>query len=84
MLLLGMGWNFLFVGGTTLLIETYNPAEKAKTQGFNDLLVFGTVALTATTSGMLHQYLGWQVINVGVVPPLFLCLLAIYRLRFRR
>jgi len=45
---LGVGWNFLFVGGTTLLTEAYTPAEKAKVQGINDLLVFGVVAATAS------------------------------------
>ncbi len=55
--LLGVGWNFLFIGATTLVTESYRPSEKAKTQGLNDLLVFGTVALTALVSGFLHAHL---------------------------
>jgi len=66
--LLGLGWNFLFIGATTLLTELHSPAEKAKVQGFNDFLVFGTVTLTATSSGMLHEAVGWEALNLGVVP----------------
>ena len=53
LVLLGLGWNFMFIGSTTLLTECYRPAEKARAQGLNDLLVFGTVALTATSSPCL-------------------------------
>ncbi len=81
LLLLGVGWNFLFVGATTLLTESYTLAEKAKVQGVNDLLIFGTVALSATTSGMLHHVLGWQAMNLGVVPLLALCLFVLYAVR---
>lgn len=82
--LLGLGWNFLFVGATTLLTEVYAPAEKAKVQGLNDLLVFGTVALTATTSGALHHGFGWQALNLGTLPCLALALLAVAWLARRR
>ena len=77
LLLLGVGWNFLFIGATTLLTETYAPAEKAKAQGFNDLLVFATVTLSATSSGFLHAGLGWESLNLAVVPLLGAVLLAI-------
>ena len=69
LVLLGLGWNFLFVGATALLTETYRPAEKAKVQGLNDFLVFGTVALTALTSGALFDTLGWEAVNLAVVVP---------------
>ncbi|MGF1611621.1 MAG: MFS transporter [Kiloniellales bacterium] len=72
LVLLGVGWNFLFVGGTTLLTETYRPEERAKAQGLNDLLVFGTVALTALGSGMLFEAFGWQAVNLAVVAPVLL------------
>ncbi len=75
--LLGIGWNFVFIGATTLVTETYSPAEKAKTQGFNDLLVFGTVTLTALTSGYLHEYYGWQWLNIAVLPFIVLAIIAI-------
>jgi MFS family permease len=74
LVLLGLGWNFLFVGGTTLLIETYTPAEKAKAQGLNDLLVFGTVAMSALASGFLHQLVGWTALNYLVLPAIALAL----------
>ena len=50
---------------------------KAKTQGFNDLLVFGTVTLTALTSGYLHEYYGWQWLNIAVLPFIVLAIIAI-------
>jgi MFS family permease len=70
LLLLGVGWNFLFVGATTLLTTSYEVAEKAKVQAVNDLLVFGTVALASLSSGALQHLVGWAAVNLGVVPPL--------------
>jgi MFS family permease len=66
--LLGLGWNFLFVGATTLLTTTYRPSERAKVQAFNDLLVFGSVAVTALSAGAAHHALGWDFLNYGVAP----------------
>ena len=83
LVLLGLGWNFLFVGATTLLTGTYRGAEMAKAQGLNDFLVFGTVALTATSSGALHHALGWQVLNLSVVPFVVLAATATVWLRAR-
>jgi MFS family permease len=71
---LGIGWNFVFVGATSLLTTTYAPEEKAKTQGVNDFLVFSTVAASALTSGSLQHHFGWQAVNLGVIP-LILCVL---------
>ena len=65
---LGVGWNFLFVAASSLLTQTYAPAEKAKAQGFNDLLVFGTVTCTATLAGTLHDTFGWRAMNYGALP----------------
>jgi MFS family permease len=76
LLLLGFGWNFLFVGATTLLTETYSLNEKAKAQALNDLLVFGTVTLTSFSSGAVQHTLGWQTINVAVIPLLVLVVIA--------
>jgi predicted MFS family arabinose efflux permease len=75
--LLGLGWNFLFVGGTTLVTESYSPAEKAKTQGLNDLMIFGTVALTAAVSGVVHETAGWEMLNLLVLPFLLAALVLI-------
>ena len=69
LVLLGVGWNFMFIGGTSLLASTYQPNERAKIQGFNDFLVFGTVAAASFGSGSLHHAFGWQVINLGIILP---------------
>jgi len=66
--LLGLGWNFLFIGGTTLLTECYQPSEKAKTQALNDYMIFTAVAAASLGSGMLQYYLGWKTVNLMVLP----------------
>jgi MFS family permease len=70
LLLLGVGWNFLFIGGSTLLTECYAPAEKAKAQGAMDFFVFGTMALTSFASGALVTGAGWTLLNIMSVPAL--------------
>jgi MFS family permease len=82
--LLGLGWNFLFVGATTLLTTTYRPAEKAKVQALNDLLIFGIVATTAFSAGLAHYTVGWQAINLGAGPFLLVAVLATVWLAARR
>lgn len=84
LVLLGVGWNFLFVGSTTLLTETYTPAERAKIQGFNDFLVYGGVTVAAFSSGALHDFFGWQAVNYGLLPVVALALAAILWLKLRR
>ncbi len=68
LVLVGVGWNFLYVGGSTLVTETYTPAEKAAAQGLNDLLVFSSSAGAAFLSGALQQRFGWEAVNLGVLP----------------
>ncbi len=76
LLLLGVGWNFLYTGATTLLTETYTLAERAKTQALNEFLVFGFVATATFFSGVtLHVY-GWQNLAIGVLPLLLIVLAA--------
>lgn len=82
--LLGLGWNFLFVGATTLVTEAYRPSEKGKVQALNDLLVFGTVAATAVSSGAVHGLAGWAWINAACVPFLLFALGAAIWLTSRR
>lgn len=84
LVLLGVGWNFLFVGATTLLTETYKPEERAKAQSINDFLVLGTVTMTAFSSGPLHHYFGWSVINLSVVPLIVAIAAAVLWLRRRQ
>jgi MFS family permease len=68
LLLLGLGWNFLFVGATTLLTQAYLPAEKGIVQGINDFLVFSATAFTALSSGYFHHLLGWERLNLFTLP----------------
>lgn len=69
---LGVGWNFMFIGGTTLLTLCHRPEEKAKVQGFNDFLLFSSVAVSAISAGALHDWLGWQTLNLLALPGLLL------------
>ena len=76
LLLLGVGWNFLYIGGTTLLTETYRPAEKAKVQGSNDLMVFAVQGITSLSSGALITRAGWETLNYWALPAVSLTALA--------
>lgn len=75
--LLGIGWNFLYVGGTTLLTETYRPEERAKVQGINDSCVFATMAVSSFSSGLLLHADGWTMLNRISLAPLALLLAAL-------
>ena len=68
LLLLGLGWNFTFVGGTTLLTTSYTVPERNKVQATNDFLVFGVVALASFASGGLLNGLGWDAVNYALFP----------------
>lgn len=70
---LGVGWNFLYIGSTTLLTECYTPAEKAKTQGLNDFMVFVTMALSSFASGAMVSNNGWSALIVISLPFLIAC-----------
>lgn len=84
LVLLGVGWNFLFVGGTTLLTEAYAPAERAKTQAANDFIVFSTVAASSLLSGSLLYHYSWQTVNYAALPFITLVALAIAWLMLRQ
>ncbi|NNK93888.1 MAG: MFS transporter, partial [Desulfobacterales bacterium] len=77
LILLGIGWNFMFITATRLVSETYSLAEKGKTQASNEFLVFSMVTLSALASGWLESSIGWQRLNILVVPLLALTLLVI-------
>lgn len=68
LILLGLGWNFGFVGATALVTDCYRPSEKNKVQALNDLCVFGTVACASFTSGKLLDAIGWDAISWSVIP----------------
>jgi len=63
LVLVGLGWNFMFTGGTTLLTESHTSAERAKVQGLNDFFVFGSAALASLFAGSLHAWFGWNAIQ---------------------
>ena len=75
--LLGVGWNFMFVGGTTLLTTAYAPEERVRVQATHDFIVFGSVAATALTSGAVQATQGWETLNLTVVPPVLIALVVI-------
>ena len=68
LVMLGIGWNFLFIGGTTLLGQCHTPAEKAKVQGLNDFMVFSTVTVASFSAGAIFHYFGWLEVNLSVLP----------------
>lgn len=80
--IVGVGWNFLFIGGTTLLTECYRPSEMAKTQGFNDFCIWGSVAIGGMFSGASNHLFGWAAVNLIVVPLIVLVLCAIVWLKY--
>jgi MFS family permease len=65
---LGVGWNFAFIGATTLVTACHDPHERNKVQAFNDFLVFGALAIASFSSGALLAYFGWSVINEVLFP----------------
>ncbi len=77
LMLIGVGWNFMYLGGTTLLTETHSPAEKAKVQGANDMAIFITMAISSASSGWLFSARGWEIMNYGAIPFLLVTGLAI-------
>ncbi|WP_249120022.1 MFS transporter [Plastoroseomonas hellenica] len=72
--LLGIGWNFMFVGATALLATSHTPEERVRAQAANDFIVFGTVASTAFLSGAIHAKAGWAALNLMLLPALALAL----------
>jgi len=72
LVLLGIGWNFMFVGATALLTECHTAAERAKVQGVNDSAIFITMIVTSLASGALFTIQGWQAMNLWAVPALLL------------
>lgn len=82
MILIGLGWNFGFIGATALVTETHRPAERTKVQSFNDFLVFGTMVVGSFSSGRVLADFGWDMVNELVFPLVFVGIAAL--LWFRR
>jgi MFS family permease len=82
--LLGVGWNFMYTGGTTLLTEAYSPVEKARTQGANDFIVFATMGVSSLASGALVTAAGWETMNRAMIPLLALIAASVIWYALRR
>jgi MFS family permease len=79
LLLVGIGWSFLFVGGTTLLTTCYRPEERARAQALNDFTVFTSVTIAALSAGALHSHYGWISVVGGILPIAFVVLVVLLR-----
>jgi predicted MFS family arabinose efflux permease len=79
----GVGWNFLFVGATTLLTTTYRPAERGKAQAFNDFMVFATTAVASLGAGVVLELRGWAELNylAFILVCIALLVIGVFRLR---
>lgn len=77
LVLLGVGWNFMYIGGTTLLTSTYAPAEKARAQAINDMTIFAIGLACSFSAGGLLEALGWQRMNLAMLPWLVLAALSL-------
>ena len=75
--LLGVGWNFLFTGSTTLSLQTYTPEEKDRAQGALNFFVFATLAVSSLASGVLVTTQGWRLLNLGSMIPVIVVALAL-------
>lgn len=77
LIVLGVGWNFSFIGASALVLETHRPQERNKVQAFNDFLVFGMMAIGSFSSGQLLANYGWSAVNMVVFPPVAIGLVAL-------
>lgn len=77
LILLGIGWNFMFIGGSTLLTSVYRQSEKEKVQAFHDFLIFLSISLCSFSVGGLLQHWGWQGVNIAAIPLLLFALVSI-------
>jgi MFS family permease len=84
LVVLGVGWNFSFVGASALVLETHRPQERNKVQAFNDFLIFGTMAVGSFSSGQLLANYGWSAVNMVVYPPVLLGLTVLTLASFAR
>lgn len=84
LVLLGIGWNFLFVGGSTLLSTIHSEAERGKVQGVNDLAIFSLVTIGSFMAGTMLHRLGWQTLNLAMLPPILLVAIATFWPQLRK
>ena len=79
LIFLGLGWNFLFISGTSLVVLTYKEEEKFRVQGINDLIVFSTMALASLSAGILLNLTSWKTMNLICIPFLILIIFSTFR-----
>jgi MFS family permease len=84
LVLLGVGWNFAFIGATAMVTDCHSPAERAKMQGFNDFTIFATTTVGSLLAGYLLSQVGWNMINGALIPVAILCVVAILGLMFQQ
>ncbi|MER8830748.1 MFS transporter [Mesorhizobium sp. M0938] len=81
LILLGLGWNFGFIGATAMVADSYRPSEKGKVQGFHDFVLFGSVAFASLMSGAVYNAWGWEMLNWIIFPVTVLCFVALGALK---
>ena len=84
LILLGIGWNFLFIGGTTLLPQSYRTNERFKVQALNEFVVFGTQAIASLSAGWIVYAIGWELMLLFTLPIIFVQLIIVMRWRTRK
>jgi MFS family permease len=80
LILLGLGWNFGFIGATAMVADSYRPSEKGTAQGFHDAVLFSSVAFASLMSGVVFNAGGWHTQNFIAFPVVALCLVALFAL----
>lgn len=84
LVLLGVGWNFLYIGATTMLTETYRPEERARAQGANEFAIFAMMALSSLSSGLIVTNAGWEKLNYAALPLVAIVIVALVALGVRQ
>ena len=79
LIFLGLGWNFLFISGTSLLVLTYEEQEKFKAQGLNDFVVYSVHAIGSLSAGIFITLTNWKIMNLICIPFMILIILATIR-----
>lgn len=78
--IVGLGWNFLFIGGSSLLTKVYRPEEKEKMQAFHDFTVFIVISISSFFAGSLFNYWGWNGVNIVLIPMLIITFIVVVRI----
>ena len=84
LILLGLGWNFAFIGATTMVTQCHRPDERNKVQAFNDFLIFGSMALGSFASGKMMATVGWEWVNIAAFVPVLVVALLLVWLKLQR